>query len=128
MHRTFRLASIELRGIVSWMNAKPNFINGIPEMVLLRLLQKDEMYGYELIASIKQRSNETFNFGEGCVYPILHRLASKGYLATRREVVDGRPRHYYRISLRGKKYLEKLTQEWMQVVRGAKAILETTYA
>ncbi len=110
------------------MNRKANFINGIPEMTLLRLLQEEEMYGYELIAAIKDRSLKAFNFGEGCVYPILHRLTAQGYLTTRREVVDGRPRHYYRTSSRGKKHFEKLRQEWTHVMWGTQAILGATYA
>jgi PadR family transcriptional regulator, regulatory protein PadR len=107
--------------------SKPNFINGIPEMTLLRMLLREEMYGYELILAIKQRSQDAFHFGEGCVYPILHRLTAQGYLTTRREVVDGRPRHYYRTSPRGKKHLEKLTQEWTRVVQGTQAILGENY-
>jgi PadR family transcriptional regulator, regulatory protein PadR len=109
------------------VNGKSNFINGIPEMTLLRMLLRDEMYGYELIAAIKQRSNDAFNFGEGCVYPILHRLTTQGYLITRREVVDGRPRHYYRTSPRGKKHFERLKQEWTHVMRGTQAVLGVTY-
>jgi PadR family transcriptional regulator, regulatory protein PadR len=120
MHRFLRYAYC--------VNNKSNFINGIPEMTLLRMLLRDEMYGYELIAAIKQRSNDAFNFGEGCVYPILHRLTAQGYLTTRREVVEGRPRHYYRTSLRGKKQFERLRQEWTHVMRGTQAILEETYA
>jgi PadR family transcriptional regulator PadR len=113
---------------LAYVRTNSNFINGIPEMTLLRLLHKDEMYGYELIAAIRQRSNETFNFGEGCIYPILHRLTSQGYLVTRREIIDGRPRHYYRISAHGRKYLKKLTEDWTHVVRGTQAILEMPYA
>ena len=110
------------------MTGKSNFINGIPELTLLRLLMSDEMYGYELIAAIKQQSDDTFDFGEGCIYPILHRLTAQGYLVTRREVVDGRPRHYYKTSPRGKRHFERLKQEWVQVVRGTQAILGATYA
>jgi len=97
-------------------------------MTLLRLLERKEMYGYELIAAIQAHSRDAFHFGEGCIYPILHRLNTQGYLTARREVVDGRPRHYYRTSLRGKKHLERLKQEWTAVVRGTEAILGGTYA
>ena len=109
------------------MADKNYFINGVPELLVLRLLSQQEMYGYQLVAAIRERSSETFQFGEGCLYPILHRLAADGQLNSRREVVDGRARHYYRTSAKGRKYLEKLTAEWATVVRGAEAILEGSY-
>jgi len=109
------------------MSSKSYFINGIPEMLVLRLLSQQEMYGYQLVSAIRDRSAETFHFGEGCLYPILHRLDGMGHLTSRREVVDGRPRYYYKTSGKGRKYLNQLTQEWTQVVRGTQAILEESY-
>ena len=105
------------------MSSKNYFINGVPEMLALRLLSQQEMYGYEIVAAIRVRSAETFHFGEGCLYPILHRLAAADLLTSRREVVDGRVRHYYKTSPKGRKHLEKLTQEWTSVVRGTQSIM-----
>ncbi len=108
--------------------AKSYFVNGIPEMLILQLLSREEMYGYQLVIAIRQRSGETFQFGEGCLYPILHRLADGGYLISRREVVAGRPRHYYKTSPKGESYLESLRKEWTSVVHGAQTILRAAYA
>ena len=88
------------------MSSKSNFVNGLPEMLMLRLLAREEMYGYQLVAAIRERSGEALTFGEGCVYPILHRLVAQGHLTSRREVVGGRPRHYYKTSAKGRKYPE----------------------
>ena len=102
---------------------KTNFTNGVPELLVLRLLAHEEMYGYQLVAAIRDRSAEAFSFGEGCLYPVLHRLSNEGLLRTRRDVVEGRPRYYYRTSAKGKKHFEKLAEEWSSVVQGTKAIL-----
>jgi PadR family transcriptional regulator, regulatory protein PadR len=110
------------------MNAKTNFMNGLPELLVLRLLSREEMYGYQLVAEIAARSSEALNFSEGCIYPILHRLVGRKYLTVRREIVSGRPRHYYRTSAKGRQYVEELTGEWNKVVTGAAAILEVRYA
>ena len=110
------------------MRSKTHFVNGIPEMLLLRLLSHEEMYGYQLVEAIHRRSEEVFQFGEGCLYPILHKLAADGYLTSRREVVDGRPRHYYKISPKGRKQLESMSEAWRGVVRGTEAILGVQYA
>ena len=106
------------------MPTRNYFTNGVPEMLVLRLLSRQEMYGYQLVAAIRERSAETFQFGEGCLYPILHRLAGESHLTTRREVVEGRARHYYKISSKGLRHLERLTREWTSVVRGTQSIME----
>jgi len=105
------------------MRSKTHFVNGIPEMLILRLLSHEEMYGYQLVEVIRRRSHETLEFAEGCLYPILHKLAAAGYLTSRREIVEGRPRHYYRTSSKGQKQLESMSGAWREVVRGTEAIL-----
>lgn len=60
--------------------SNPPFLNGVPEMLILKLLSRRPMYGYELVQAIRQATNEELQFGEGCVYPILHRLESQGLL------------------------------------------------
>ena len=43
----------------------PNFLNGVPELVVLRLLSKQEMYGYEIVKAIQFQTKDSFSFGEG---------------------------------------------------------------
>jgi len=109
------------------MSSKTNFINGLPEMLMLRLLARQEMYGYQLVAAIRAQSSEAFTFGEGCIYPILHKLVANGFLSSRREVVEGRPRYYYKTTAKGNRRLDSLASEWAEVVRGAQAIMEAQY-
>ena len=100
----------------------------LPEMLVLRLLAREEMYGYQLVAAIRQRSGEALAFGEGCIYPVLHKLAANGYLGTRRGTVDGRPRYYYKLSAKGTRHLDSLSGEWNGIVRGVQSIMEVQYA
>jgi PadR family transcriptional regulator PadR len=109
------------------MNEKSNFLNGLPELLILRLLSREEMYGYQLVAEIKARSGDALDVSEGCIYPILHRLVGRRCLTRRREVVQGRPRHYYRASAKGVKYAGELMGEFNKVVTGATAVLEVQY-
>ena len=67
----------------------PDFLNGVPELLILSLLSRRSMYGYELVQAIRQSTRGTLEFGEGCVYPILHRLEAEGLLASKRETVGG---------------------------------------
>ncbi|MDB5311732.1 MAG: putative transcriptional regulator [Gemmataceae bacterium] len=94
-------------------NRKDNdFLNGVPELLILRLLARQPMYGYELVQTIRLTSDDVLAFGEGCIYPILHRLESEGCLASRREEVAGRNRVVYRLTQAGRKRLETATARW----------------
>src|SRR5437868_2804543 len=57
-------------------NSNPDFLNGVPELLVLRLLARRPMYGYQLVRAIEQSSGQVLEFGEGCIYPVLHRLES----------------------------------------------------
>ncbi len=95
----------------------PDFLNGVPELLLLSLLSRHPMYGYELVQAIRASTNGTLEFGEGCIYPILHRLEAEGMLASRREMVAGRSRVIYRVTTKGSKKLASATTTWQQIVQ-----------
>src|SRR5580693_8295782 len=90
----------------------PNFMNGVPELLILRLLQLEEMYGYEIVEAIRSRTGAVIAVGEGVVYPVLHALERDGALKSRRKAVNGRSRVYYTLTARGAKKLAALTGHW----------------
>ncbi len=77
----------------------PNFMNGVPELLILTLLQQEEMYGYEIVQAIRSRTDAVIAVGEGVVYPVLHGLERDGALTARRKTVNGRSRIYYFVTL-----------------------------
>ena len=105
--------------------AKKNasFMSGVPELLVLRILTRSEMYGYELVKSIKLISNESIALAEGVVYPTLHSLESRGFLKSNEKKVDGRARVYYRATNKGQKRLQELEKEWRRVSSGIESIL-----
>jgi len=106
----------------------PSFLNGVPELLVLSLLEQREMYGYELVQSIRARSEDAFRFGEGCIYPYLHYLEDAKLVSSRRAEAAGRSRLYYRLTSKGKKRLAGLTEEWRRVAKGVEMILGTAHA
>jgi PadR family transcriptional regulator PadR len=98
------------------------FLNGLPDLAILRLLAGHEMYGYEIVAKISLISKEVLNFGEGCIYPILHRMVAEGFLIQRQAMVDGRLRRYYRLSSSGHKQLAAHNRRWEEVCHAVKAL------
>src|SRR5258708_27370672 len=96
----------------------PSFLNGVPELLMLKLIPRREMYGYEMVKAIQAETKEAFSFGEGCIYPYLHYLEKEKLVSSDRKEVDGRSRHYYRLTARGRKRLDCLATEWNRVAAG----------
>jgi PadR family transcriptional regulator, regulatory protein PadR len=102
----------------------PEFLNGVPELLVLRLLAQRPMYGYQLVQAIKDASRSRFEFGEGCIYPILHRLQGQKDLLSKRESVDNRTRVVYHLTPQGKNRLQSSVDHWQEVVATVQAILQ----
>jgi PadR family transcriptional regulator PadR len=81
------------------------------------------MYGYELVRAIERASGEVLEFGEGCIYPILHRLEKEGHLGSSREIVGGRSRVVYRITASGRKRLVGRLAAWQSVAAAINLVL-----
>jgi len=103
----------------------PPFMSGVPELLLLRLLDQDEMYGYELVRSIRTVTDEAISLGEGVIYPVLHGLERSGALKSRRKAVRGRTRVYYSLTSKGRQRLEKLANDWRRIQGGISSALES---
>lgn len=93
----------------------PNFMNGVPELLVLRILEDREMYGYELVQAIRAKTNDEISLGEGVVYPILHALERERALKSRRKRVNGRTRVYYSVTANGGKRLAALVGQWNRI-------------
>jgi PadR family transcriptional regulator PadR len=102
----------------------PPFLNGVPELLILQLLGRRPMYGYELVQAIRTATDGSLEFGEGCIYPILHRLETQGTLTAARETAGGRLRVVYRVTTRGKAQLAHSVGTWQQVVSAVSRVLE----
>ena len=104
----------------------PPFMSGVPELLLLRLLDQSEMYGYELVRSIRSATGEAISLGEGVIYPVLHALERNGALRSRRKAVGGRTRVYYSLTAKGRKRLNKLREDWLRIQGGVANALEAS--
>jgi PadR family transcriptional regulator, regulatory protein PadR len=102
----------------------PEFLNGVPELLLLRLLAERPMYGYQLVQAIREASDAALEFGEGCVYPILHRLEAEGSLESSRAVASGRSRVVYRVTAAGKRQLAERQGAWEATVAAVRRVLQ----
>jgi PadR family transcriptional regulator PadR len=101
----------------------PNFMNGVPELLILRLVQQQEMYGYEIVQAIRNRTDAVIAVGEGVVYPVLHGLEGDGALKSRRKTVNSRSRIYYSITPRGSRRLAELSESWTNLADAIQRML-----
>jgi PadR family transcriptional regulator PadR len=102
---------------------EPDFLNGVPELLILRLLARQPMHGYEVVQAIRLTTEGVLAFGEGCIYPLLHRLEADGCLASRREQVGGRSRVVYRLTATGHDRLDAAGARWVGVVAAVGRVL-----
>lgn len=88
------------------------FRKGIIEMCVIALIDKNDMYGYEIVQSLA----EFTDINEGTIYPILRRITKEGYFTTYlKESSSGPARKYYRITPLGKIFLDDLKKEWQDI-------------
>ena len=93
-------------------STNPSFMNGVPELLVLRLLRSREMYGYQIVQAIRDETVGSVSLGEGVIYPVLHALEKNGAITSRRQTVEGRSRIYYALSPKGASPGSALVPRW----------------
>ncbi|NLG87919.1 MAG: helix-turn-helix transcriptional regulator [Clostridiaceae bacterium] len=106
-------------------NITKQFKRGILEIVILKLLSKKEMYGYELVSELNRQAG-TLNIKEGTLYPILYRLEDEGIMETRWEHPSyrGQPKKYYSITEKGKRVMTESYARWKAIAEDIMRIME----
>src|SRR6266702_4727146 len=104
-------------------NDVSGFTAGIPELMILRLLKDQEMYGYEIVQAIAARTLRMVTPGEGVIYPVLHALEREGALTSRRKTVNGRSRVYYSLTELGSQRFADLAGNWGRITNAISGVL-----
>lgn len=90
-----------------------SLLNGSTTMLILKLLEETDMYGYQMIEELSKRSNNIFELKAGTLYPLLHALEQKNMLASYEKTADNtRVRKYYTITKLGRRHLAEKKEEW----------------
>ena len=92
-------------------------------MLVLSLLENGDMYGYQMIKKLKEKSQNIFEFQEGTLYPILHNLEEKNYICSYWDDTGSKKRKYYSITKEGKKHLKEKKQEWQTFSNGVNQVV-----
>jgi PadR family transcriptional regulator, regulatory protein PadR len=87
-------------------------LKGNLDLLLLSVLASGPGHGYSIITRLRDNSEGAFDLPEGTVYPALHRLETAGLLDSAWDVVAGRRRRIYRLTLTGQESLADQARQW----------------
>ncbi len=94
------------------MAINKSLLSGSMSMLILKLLTEKDMYGYEMIDTLRKKSENVFELKAGTLYPLLHNLEENQLVTVYEQDVLGKVRKYYSITKLGKKKLAEKTEEW----------------
>jgi DNA-binding PadR family transcriptional regulator len=101
-------------------------LKGSVSLLLLSLLSRGEMYGFEILQEASRRSANRFALKEGTLYPALHQLEKRDLIkAEWRTGENGRERKYYSLTAKVKKASRKYERQWQHLTGIVKAVLES---
>lgn len=102
----------------------PRLQRGEFGLLLMALLAERQMYGYELLAELRTRTNAVVDLPEGTIYPALRRLEQDGLVTGRwLEVPDAPRRRYYALTTDGETALVAGRNEWRRFVQASEGVL-----
>lgn len=105
------------------MKFERELMKGVAPMIVLEVLSRGKMYGYELSTAIEQRSSGVFTLGKGTLYPLLYNLEAKGMVASQWEEEEGkRKRKFYSITSKGTKQLTTQKSQWASLTEGLELV------
>jgi PadR family transcriptional regulator, regulatory protein PadR len=104
--------------------AKNDLQGSLDLLVLKTLAQRGRLHGYGMALHIQRASGELLRVEEGSLYPALHRMEQRGWIASDWALTEtGRRAKYYRLTAAGQKRLADAEREFDELVRGVQAVL-----
>ena len=105
-------------------NAQASFRRGVMSLVILALLKREDMYGYQLVQETSRSSGGSITTQEGSLYPVLYRLLDQGLISDRKVQVGKRmTRVYYHLEPAGEARLTELIREYKETTQGVFQII-----
>ncbi|MGH9518237.1 MAG: PadR family transcriptional regulator [Terriglobales bacterium] len=107
-------------------NARENLLQGTLDLLILKTLERRELHGYDVAERILAASDEVLQVEEGALYPALHRMQVRGWLAARWGTSENNRRaKYYRLTAAGKRQLAESRASWERVSLAVTKVLRT---
>ena len=106
------------------MELDKGLVSGSMALLVMKLLEDCDMYGYQMMEELKNRSDHTFHLKAGSLYPLLHSLEDKGYIsAYEQDAAAGKPRRYYHLTGQGHQALREKERSWAAYAHAVSKVL-----
>jgi PadR family transcriptional regulator PadR len=106
------------------MKISKELVKGSTSILILSLLEKEDMYGYQISQKLKTDSENVFEMKEGTLYPMLHALENDNAISSYwLDAENGKKRKYYQITKEGKKLLSDKKKEWNVYTKAVNSII-----
>ena len=110
-------------GFMATDNGQSSFRRGVLSLVILGLLKREDMYGYQLVQETERVSRGKITTQEGSLYPVLYKLVDQGLISDRRVQVGKRmTRVYYHLETAGAERFAQLLREYEELSQGIRLI------
>jgi len=105
-------------------NQNTEVLQGTLDLLILKALSLESMHGWAVAQRIREISREALQVNQGSLYPALHRLEYRGWIAASWGVSENnRKAKYYRLTATGRKQLERELQQWRRFADGVELVL-----
>ncbi len=102
-------------------------LQGTLDLLILQTLRWGPQHGYGVAQAIRANSSEVLQVDTGSLYPALHRLERRGWIAASWKVSDNKQRtRVYRLTAPGRRQLQSERSKWAQLVEAMGAVLSGT--
>ena len=106
-------------------NGQSSFRRGVMSLVILSLLKRQDMYGYQLVQETERISGGKLTTQEGSLYPVLYKLLDQGLISDYKVLVGKRmQRVYYHLEPAGEQRLKELIREYEEITSGVMQIIK----
>lgn len=105
------------------MKYSKELISGSTPILILSVIEKEDMYGYQLAKELEKRSENAFTLKEGTMYPLLHSLEKDKLVESYWNTAEGRKRKYYHITKKGLKFLAEKKEEFEEFTVSVRKVL-----
>ena len=108
-------------------SAKSDLLQGTLDMLILKVVALGPIHGYAIAQRLRQISSEVLQVQQGSLYPALHRLEKKKWLAAEwQEAESGREAKFYRLTTAGRKQLGVEEESWARLSVAIAAVMRVT--
>ena len=95
------------------MELEKSLVSGSMALLVMKLLEDGDRYGYQMIDELRRRSDDTFRLRAGTLYPLLHSLEEKGCVTAYEQTAgNGKNRRYYHLTKQGRRLLAEKETAW----------------